>query len=42
VAEVDENLRMFRHDIPRALWDELRAEHLIPEEAPVPGGRPKQ
>jgi len=42
VAEIDENLRMFRHDIPRALWDELRTEHLIPEDAPVPGEQPKQ
>lgn len=42
VAEVDENLRMFHHDIPEALWDELRAERLIPEEAPVPGERAKR
>jgi D-threo-aldose 1-dehydrogenase len=39
VAEVDDNLRMFRHDIPAALWEELRAERLIPEAAPVPGAR---
>jgi len=38
VAEVEENVRMFRHTIPAALWEELRAERLIPEAAPVPAG----
>jgi D-threo-aldose 1-dehydrogenase len=38
-AEVDENVRLFRQNIPAALWDELRAEGLIPETAPVPGDR---
>jgi D-threo-aldose 1-dehydrogenase len=37
-AELDENLRMFRHEIPRGLWDELRAERLIPSTAPIPAG----
>ncbi len=37
VAEVEENARMFRWEIPAALWEELRAERLIPAEAPVPG-----
>ena len=35
-AEVDENVRMFRHSIPAALWEDLRASDLIPEAAPVP------
>jgi D-threo-aldose 1-dehydrogenase len=39
VAEVDDNLRLFRHEIPVALWEDLRAERLIPEAAPVPGER---
>lgn len=38
-AEVDENIRLFRLNIPAAVWDELRAERLIPETAPVPGDR---
>jgi D-threo-aldose 1-dehydrogenase len=38
VAEVEENVRMFRHAIPAALWGELRAERLIPEAVPVPAG----
>ena len=37
VAELDENVRMFRFEIPRDLWQELRAEGLLPPEAPVPG-----
>ena len=37
VAEVDDNLRLFRHDIPAALWEDLRDERMIPEAAPVPG-----
>ncbi|MBA2451372.1 MAG: aldo/keto reductase [Chloroflexi bacterium] len=36
VAELDENVRMFRFPIPSDLWQELRAEGLLPEEAPVP------
>ncbi len=38
VAELEENLAMFRCEVPAALWEELRAERLIAEEAPVPGG----
>jgi D-threo-aldose 1-dehydrogenase len=37
VAELEENVRMFRTEIPPALWQELRAEDLLPDEAPVPG-----
>ena len=34
-AEVDTNLRWHAWPIPTALWDELRAEALIPRDAPV-------
>lgn len=37
--EVDENDRMFRHEIPPALWSDLRDEGLIPGSVAVPGGR---
>ena len=36
VAELDENVRMFEYDIPDDLWSELRAEHLLPDHAPIP------
>jgi D-threo-aldose 1-dehydrogenase len=36
-GEVDENIRMFRHEIPVDLWKDLRQERLIPEGAPIPG-----
>ncbi|RKN41296.1 aldo/keto reductase [Streptomyces hoynatensis] len=36
-AEAEDALRMFRHPVPAALWEELRAEGLLPAEAPVPG-----
>jgi D-threo-aldose 1-dehydrogenase len=35
-AEVDDNVAMLRTPIPRALWDDLRAERAIPPTAPVP------
>jgi len=35
-AELETNVRMFRTQIPPALWQELRAEGLLAEEAPVP------
>ncbi|MFN8523253.1 MAG: aldo/keto reductase [Chloroflexota bacterium] len=35
-AELDENLAMFRTEIPAALWSDLRAEGLVPEGAPTP------
>ena len=34
--EVEENVAMLRYEIPPDLWSELKAERLIPEEAPVP------
>ena len=37
-AEVDTNQAWVRYDIPAALWDDLKAEGLIPRTAPVPGG----
>ena len=35
-AEIEQNEQMFRFPIPSGLWAELRAEELIPPEAPVP------
>jgi D-threo-aldose 1-dehydrogenase len=37
VREVTENLALLRQPIPAALWQELRAEGLLPPAAPVPG-----
>jgi D-threo-aldose 1-dehydrogenase len=36
VAQLDESLRMFEVDIPPALWQELRSEGLLREDAPTP------
>jgi len=36
IAEFDQNLAYLRHDIPPALWAELKAEGLIDPKAPVP------
>ncbi len=36
VAEIEENVSLFRHPIPEALWTELKTERLLAEEAPVP------
>jgi D-threo-aldose 1-dehydrogenase len=36
-AEVEENLELAGRPLPAALWQELRVEGLIPDEAPVPG-----
>jgi D-threo-aldose 1-dehydrogenase len=35
-TEIEENERMFRFPIPPTLWQDLRAEGLLPESAPVP------
>jgi D-threo-aldose 1-dehydrogenase len=35
-AEVDEDARLFGLELPPELWDELRAERLLPANAPVP------
>jgi D-threo-aldose 1-dehydrogenase len=37
VDELEENARMLRWEIPGDLWQELRAEGLLPPDAPVPG-----
>ena len=34
--EVDDNLRMFRLEIPGGLWDELKRRGLVREDAPTP------
>ncbi|HET7841264.1 MAG TPA: aldo/keto reductase [Terriglobia bacterium] len=36
IAELEENYQLIRHPIPADFWAELRAEKIIPEEAPVP------
>jgi len=36
ISEVEENVRMAGHPIPEALWQDLRAEGLVPAEAPTP------
>ena len=36
ISELEENLDMIKTDIPSSLWDELKSEMLIPEDAPVP------
>ncbi len=36
VTEFEENERLFRHPIPNNMWQELKAEGLLAEEAPVP------
>jgi len=35
-AEVEEDARLFELELPAALWDELRAERLLPADVPVP------
>jgi D-threo-aldose 1-dehydrogenase len=35
-GEVDEDARLFELELPPELWDELRAERLLPADAPVP------
>ena len=35
-AEVEENIRLFRTEIPTELWEQLRRDGLIPEAAPGP------
>ena len=37
VAEVEDNARLLQEKIPAALWDELKAEKLLPEAAPTSG-----
>lgn len=39
-AEVSENVAMFRHPVPDALWQDLRSEGLIEPAAPLPGAPP--
>jgi len=34
-------VRLFRHPIPDAMWQELKAEGLLAEEAPVPDNQEK-
>jgi len=36
VTELEENVRMFRYDVPAALWTDLRAAGLLPDDAPTP------
>jgi D-threo-aldose 1-dehydrogenase len=36
VSELEENVRMFQHPVPAALWQDLKSEGLLPEGAPTP------
>jgi D-threo-aldose 1-dehydrogenase len=36
--EIVQNVDLLRFEIPPALWDELKAERLLAEEAPTPEG----
>jgi D-threo-aldose 1-dehydrogenase len=36
VAQLEENVAMFKTPIPQALWDELKAEDLLRQDAPTP------
>jgi D-threo-aldose 1-dehydrogenase len=36
VAQLQDSVRMFEVDIPQALWDELKADRLLPDEVPTP------
>lgn len=38
VAEIEQNVAMFQVDIPAEMWQELRLDGLLPDEAPVPSG----
>lgn len=38
--EVEDNVAMAGYDVPHAMWEELRAEGLLPAAAPVPGDGP--
>jgi len=40
-AEFEENERLFRHPIPDDMWQELKAEGLLAEAAPVPKNEEK-
>ncbi len=40
VREVQETVERYETPIPSALWDELKAEHLLAADAPVPLGGP--
>jgi aryl-alcohol dehydrogenase-like predicted oxidoreductase len=35
-AEISDDVRLFELDLPAGLWDELRADGLLPDDAPVP------
>ncbi len=35
-AQLDESMKMFEVEIPPALWEELKAERLLPAEVPTP------
>ncbi len=37
LTEIEQNVAMFRHPIPDAMWDEMRRERLIADHVPTPG-----
>jgi D-threo-aldose 1-dehydrogenase len=40
ISHLEDTFEMIRFPIPAALWDDLRAEKLIPDEAPTPAASP--
>ena len=38
VAEIEEDIRMFRHPIPRGFWTDLKERGLIAQDTPIPVG----
>lgn len=39
LAELDQDVRMFEQPIPGQLWEEMKAEQLLPDRVPVPHGQ---
>jgi len=35
-AQLDESIQMFETEIPAELWEDLKRERLLPEDAPTP------
>jgi D-threo-aldose 1-dehydrogenase len=38
-AELDDNVDMLEHPVPDSVWEDLKAEGLLPEQVPTPRGR---
>ena len=37
-AELDDNVEMLEHPVPDAVWEDIKAEGLLPDQVPTPGG----